>query len=421
MVPGGLGTALKPGAEFWYLARKPFGKGMGVAANVLAHGTGGLNIGTCRIGTEGGTKAIDFDGPRGSGVYGKGEGSYRNAIEQLPSGRWPANVILSHHDECRPEGVRRVKSNTRDGQGKGEPSEWGTLNRPMSTARFPDGTETVEAWCCHPDCPVRMLDAQSGERKSNNGKDVWRTGIPQRAAYSDAGPADSQAYGDTGGASRFFLNVEPNVPLPIDTGEEARFWYCPKASRAERNAGLDGMPEQPSYMVANGSKTAGAANGVRYERHTVHQNVHPCVKPLSLMTWLVKLVTPPNGIVLDPFSGSGSTGVACVHEGVRFVGIEREAEYVEIARRRIAHAIEHAGDAPGKEKMRGGANATVSYGRMKVRRCNVCGTKGKAPGPGGRWPRCDHEDWAWVTQEEPKRIAADAPVQGGLFAEGVTS
>jgi site-specific DNA-methyltransferase (adenine-specific) len=66
------------------------------------------------------------------------------------------------------------------------------------------------------------------------------------------------------------------------------------------------------------------------------RNTHPTVKPLALMRWLVRLVTPPDGLVLDPFAGSGTTGLACLHEGFRFVGVEREAEYVEIARARLA-------------------------------------------------------------------------------------
>ena len=97
------------------------------------------------------------------------------------------------------------------------------------------------------------------------------------------------------------------------------------------------MPDVPSYMVENGGKTATAANGVRYERNTVHKNGHPTVKPIALMRWLVRLVTPVDGVVLDPFTGSGTTGVAAVQEGRRFIGCEREAEYVETARRRIAH------------------------------------------------------------------------------------
>jgi site-specific DNA-methyltransferase (adenine-specific) len=92
-------------------------------------------------------------------------------------------------------------------------------------------------------------------------------------------------------------------------------------------------------MVENGSKTAAAANGVRYDRTTMQRNNHPTVKPTDLMRYLCRLVTPPGGVVLDPFTGSGSTGKAAVLEGFRFIGIEREAEYVEIARARIQAAI----------------------------------------------------------------------------------
>jgi site-specific DNA-methyltransferase (adenine-specific) len=89
--------------------------------------------------------------------------------------------------------------------------------------------------------------------------------------------------------------------------ERLRFFYCAKASTAERNAGLDGTANQ-----------------------------HRTVKPLGLMQWLTRLVTPAGGLVLDPFAGSGTTGVACVREGLGFVGIEREQEWAEIARARIA-------------------------------------------------------------------------------------
>ncbi|MBI3936729.1 MAG: site-specific DNA-methyltransferase [Betaproteobacteria bacterium] len=76
------------------------------------------------------------------------------------------------------------------------------------------------------------------------------------------------------------------------------------------------------------------------------RNTHPTVKPTDLMRWLVRLVTPPGGLVLDPFMGSGSTGKACSIEGFRFLGIEREAEYVELSRARIAHACEVAAKGP---------------------------------------------------------------------------
>lgn len=104
----------------------------------------------------------------------------------------------------------------------------------------------------------------------------------------------------------------------------SRLFYAAKASRAEREAGLDGLSKRRS-PIFSGRLTAPRANA------------HPTVKPLRLCQWLVRLVVPVGGVVLDPFAGSGSTGIAAVLEGRQFVGIEREAEYVAIARARIAH------------------------------------------------------------------------------------
>jgi DNA modification methylase len=124
---------------------------------------------------------------------------------------------------------------------------------------------------------------------------------------------------------------------------ESRFFYTAKASRREREAGLEGMPER-TLARSGGAQTAEAngdtyaeAQGIGLNRVLRVANNHPTVKPIALMRWLCRLVTPPNGLILDPFTGSGSTGCAAVLEGFRFVGIEREAEYVEIAEKRIAH------------------------------------------------------------------------------------
>jgi DNA modification methylase len=122
-----------------------------------------------------------------------------------------------------------------------------------------------------------------------------------------------------------------------DSGGASRFFYCAKASKRERNAGLEGLPAK---QLAGSNKWT----DVDYRRGSgevtaaPQQNHHPTVKPVALMRWLVRLVTPPGGVVLDPFMGSGSTGIACVLEGFDFVGIERELEYLEIARARIAAA-----------------------------------------------------------------------------------
>jgi site-specific DNA-methyltransferase (adenine-specific) len=108
--------------------------------------------------------------------------------------------------------------------------------------------------------------------------------------------------------------------------QASRLFFCAKATRAEREAGCEQLPRQEVALYT----------GKRHSPRLV-RNPHPTVKPLELMRWLVRLVTPPGGLVLDPFTGSGSTGVAAVLEGRQFLGIEREAEYVDIACARMTH------------------------------------------------------------------------------------
>ena len=134
-----------------------------------------------------------------------------------------------------------------------------------------------------------------------------------------------------------------NVVLDEAIAEQhdwSRYFYCAKASRAERNAGLEGMPEQASRRY--GDQAQGPLPQQTPQSTVSMQNIHPTVKPVALCRWLVRMVTPPGGIVLDPFTGSGTTGVAAVAEGFQFIGIEQDAEYVEIAQRRITHAASQA-------------------------------------------------------------------------------
>jgi site-specific DNA-methyltransferase (adenine-specific) len=131
-------------------------------------------------------------------------------------------------------------------------------------------------------------------------------------------------------------------------GEPARFFYCAKASKRDRNEGLDGFIGKEIGAKGNGlarkcaTCSASVIDGCECSDRTfvnpARANHHPTVKPTSLMQYLVRLVTPPNGTVLDPFMGSGSTGKACAYEGFDFIGIDQSAEYVEIARARIAFA-----------------------------------------------------------------------------------
>jgi site-specific DNA-methyltransferase (adenine-specific) len=113
-----------------------------------------------------------------------------------------------------------------------------------------------------------------------------------------------------------------------DSGSASRFFYCAKASKADREDGVAG--------VAGVAGVGALRDGGRESKP--RKNHHPTVKPTALMQYLCRLVTPPGGTVLDPFTGSGSTGKAAILEGFNFIGIEREAEYVKIARARILHA-----------------------------------------------------------------------------------
>lgn len=106
----------------------------------------------------------------------------------------------------------------------------------------------------------------------------------------------------------------------------SRLFFCAKTPRREREAGCEQLPARLAELYTGSSR-----------KPRVLRNIHPTVKPVELMRWLVKLVTPPGGVVLDPFAGSGSTGIAAVVEGREFLGIEREARYVDIACARLTH------------------------------------------------------------------------------------
>ena len=125
----------------------------------------------------------------------------------------------------------------------------------------------------------------------------------------------------------------PCGPQYGDDGSAARFFYCAKASKADRNAGLDGMPEKrPDDRTTTGMGTFEEKGVAKQANH------HPTVKPTELMRYLCRLITPPNGIILDPFAGSGSTLVAATLEGFGSIGIEMTAEYIPIIEARIKWA-----------------------------------------------------------------------------------
>ncbi len=155
---------------------------------------------------------------------------------------------------------------------------------------------------------------------------------------------DAQAHG----VSRFFPQFAPDAP-------DAPFLYCPKASRAERNAGCEGLPKRSGGCLEGNADIANARKiGARPDLPVAPTaNHHPTVKPVALMRWLVRLVCPPGGTVLDPFAGSGTTPVACIKEGASCIAIEREAEYLEIACARVAHAEAEVRGAAGRARQLG--------------------------------------------------------------------
>jgi DNA modification methylase len=312
----GWGTALKPALEPIVVARKPL---IGtVAENVLTYGTGGLNIDASRIGID----PNDKNGFR-SGVYSaKNESNSSWEVkengsdyvkEQHPQGRWPANLILSHAESCQPTG-KTIKSKT--GAGK-RTATFGT----QDTQSGGDGSGgwsgyeyETEVYECVEGCPVKTLDEQSGTSKSP--KPYAAEGYKETSMFGVGGVNHAKEFGDSGGASRFF--------------------YVAKASKRDRNEGLEHLPLE---QVAFGGHGNNEPDGMTQQLvHAPRQNFHPTVKPTALMQYLVKLVTPPGGTVLDPFTGSGSTGKAAILEGFDFIGIELTEDYWPIIEGRLKHA-----------------------------------------------------------------------------------
>jgi site-specific DNA-methyltransferase (adenine-specific) len=182
----------------------------------------------------------------------------------------------------------------------------------------------------------KLLDEQSGISKSIGGRIEKKIGWGEFGGNGSKEIIDGQpGFGDVGGASRFF--------------------YCPKTNKNDRNEGLDDFETKKSSSMpgrrnAEDMSSSKIDNDVTGRFVTLRQNVHPTVKPTDLMAYLIRLVTPKGGIVLDPFMGSGSTGKAAVREGMEFIGIERETEYFEIAKSRIEYEINKPTAKPSKTK-----------------------------------------------------------------------
>lgn len=279
----GWGTALKPSYEPWWLIRKPIEESS-IARNVLKHGVGGLNIDAARVGLDASVnleaKQKNFD------AMGFGGNSETEGVPTYnAAGRFPANVVFSHSSECELIGVKnigkgekKISAGKKSGNGSWA-AESGMQKAGQENTGIRDyGSETVENWKCADDCPVKKLDEQSGNRPSSFRKN------------------GSEVFQDTKGAK--FNSANSRGPILFnDLGSASRFFYVAKASKSDKG----------------------------------DENGHPTVKSTRLMEYLIKMVTPENGTVLDPFMGSGTTGVSAIRNDFKFFGIDQEKKYTELA------------------------------------------------------------------------------------------
>jgi site-specific DNA-methyltransferase (adenine-specific) len=270
----GWGTALKPAVEPIVLARKPL---IGtVAENVLTHGTGALNIDASRIGTNG----ENFDNLRGRPI---------------------TKLSTQRAGEDHKEYKERVFSS---------PGQQAALEKLKNLGRWPANILLDEE-------AAALLDEQSGESKSGAHK-----------PYARQNHTPAHIYGTYGN--------QKNYANDASIGGASRFFYVAKASRSERNFGLDEFGKSETLIY--GQKAQGPLPQQTPSKPSPRANIHPTVKPVDLIRYLIRLVTPKGGTVLDPFMGSGTMAVAAIGEGVNWIGCEREPEYVAIIEARIAAA-----------------------------------------------------------------------------------
>ena len=310
----GWGTALKPAIEPIILARKPLDGT--VANNVLAHGVGGLNIDACRV--ESGADYHDLNVTQGGDHFSIGSTAKSRGTTFKPAtGRFPANVLLDEHaakEMDKQSGVLKsgaklphhvmknasgVYGTYGPTTGHNIPADSGGASRffpvfkseeeaPETKGRFPANVLLDEHAAAEMDKQSVGTRAEKPSKSGNRG--VRNQGATWKPFHVEN--EDIPAYADSGGASRFF---------PV-------FKYQAKAPKKER----------PVIEREDGTKIQ-----------------HPTVKPLTLLEWLVELITPPNGVVLDPFAGSGTTLQAAINKGFTPIGIEQDADYIKLIEKRL--------------------------------------------------------------------------------------
>ncbi len=373
----GYGTALKPAWEPIIIARKPLDGT--VAANVLEHGTGALNIDGCRIETEEG----DYDHPGNSGISDSsqiyGDYAHRNQATPHSLGRWPANLILDGSDEVEalfPETGPSVSA-ARGGTNP-NPMDWGKArddgrrvaghdDNGGSAARFfycakaskedrnkgLDGTCTVKhivlksttgGLSCKDASTVlvqllRKVTSESITKWSIGECGESITGRCQRAYLSTTLTAIKEI---TESKILGFLTPSLIRDCIADVNYETENGGSHAASAVSSNQSKITTTSELRELV-RGVKPAALSmlstisDG---ENWNPLSNFHATVKPTALMQYLCRLTkAPEGGVVLDPFMGSGSTGIAALKDERRFIGIELDAEYVELAHRRIRESV----------------------------------------------------------------------------------
>lgn len=283
------GTALKPALEPVTVARKPL-TGT-VEANWREHGTGALNIGACRIATD----------------------------EDLRAG---SGGIPCRHDEAVPRGRIGEASAAR------RYDESGGTDFAMKPG--PRGGDAAGRW------PANLIHDGSDEVRA-----AFPEAVGQQGDLKNHGSCRQSPNGIFGG-----MRPALDHPARIEADKSAaRFFYCAKASRIDRNEGTEALPQIAGGMVSNTSGQHITRRDEGYEAK-LQGNHHPTVKPTDLMAYLCRLVTPAGGTVLDPFMGSGSTGKAAIREGFSFIGCELSPEYAAIAQARIDHEVQRLKDLP---------------------------------------------------------------------------
>ncbi len=351
----GFGTALKPSVEEWILCRTPLAEKT-VAANVIRWGCGALAIDACRI----------KSGPCDSSASGASRSSIENQATIQPIAASDAmdkqgtEGSITHSD-------LKTRPDTFDSSiGTIQKENIATsLNTDLSgnplTGKHPlDTSSTIETRskqitglktsnsCDAPTTSECTQGTQINTPKNQPQGITPNVGDPETHGTKKSTQSVSANVGTNLGRwpSNCVLSHNPDCDgtctdlcpvamLDAQAGQNvSRYFYSAKVSPSERNAGLD---ERKPEVTTDGR--AKPIDNPFLRGETERRNSHPTVKPLKLMRYLIRLITPPGGTVLDPFAGSGSTGVAAVQEGFKFIGIEREAEYVEIARARLRHAI----------------------------------------------------------------------------------